>query len=87
MRKTRIGLTPREFRLLAEVLERELDNNTEDLKNWERDLVELLKSHVEPEDPDVYTCDFCEKEFTDGYVSNAITSCRKCYTRMSNNNY
>ena len=77
----KIDLSSEEFNRLATALDRDLESCPEEAKEWEYILVKRLRVYANQTDKHV--CDFCEEEFTDGYVSNAITSCRKCYDSMN----
>jgi hypothetical protein len=70
---------------LAKALSRDLQGNPEDSQDWEWDLVKrimfVLKETIIDEE---HICDFCKKPFTDGFSSNALNQCRKCYSQDSN---
>jgi hypothetical protein len=76
----KINLSTKELNRLADALSKDLEGYPECAQDWEYNLVKRLRAHVKPIK---YICDFCEKEFVDGYISNAITSCRKCYDLMT----
>jgi hypothetical protein len=73
---SKINLETEEFNRLALALERDLKGCPEEAKQWEYILVKRLR--IYGSQTDKHICDFCDGEFADGYLSNAITSCRKC---------
>jgi len=73
----KIDLTTKEFKRLAEALEKDLEGNPENAEEWEYNLLNHIKVYGRQNDHNKHICDFCEKSFTEGgYVSNSMTICK-----------
>ena len=84
MTSSKIKLSNKELFRLGKALVRDLDGNPEDSQDWEWDLVKRIMFVSDEDLKKEHICDFCKKQFTDGYLSNALNQCRECYSQDSN---